>query len=165
MVTTSDKGVAERAKLFVNHGQTEPYVHAEVGYNYRLPDVLAAIGREQLKKLAAFTRRRQENAALYNELLAKARGVTAPYTDPKARHVFHQYTVRAKERDALAKRLEDKGVGCKVFYPIPIHKQPAYASYGKQRLPNAERAAAEVLSIPVHPGVTAEQVRFVAGLL
>lgn len=158
-VATDRDDVAERVTRYVNHGRAESgtggYDHVALGHNYRLTSPAAAIGRHQLERLPAFNETRRENAAYYDETLADL-PVETP-TEPRGyRHVYHQYTIRVDDRDALAGTLEARGVDTAVYYGTPIHRQPAYetVSTAAARFPEAERAADEVLSLPVHPGVS-----------
>ncbi|MCQ8893248.1 MAG: DegT/DnrJ/EryC1/StrS family aminotransferase [Methanolinea sp.] len=159
MVTTNDPDLARRIRVFSNHGQEEKYLHTSVGYNYRMTDIAAAIGREQLKKLDGFNRRRQETAGYYDSHLPRE-GIVCPYASPGVVHVYHQYVIRVTgesrfTRDELAQYLRDRGIGTAVHYPVPLHRQPAFVALARDaRCPVAEECAATVLSLPVHPGVT-----------
>ena len=160
MVTTDDADLADRVRRFCDHGRTEGYEHAEVGHNFRMTSVCAAIGREQLERLPSFNVARRGNAAYLTDRLSE----TAVETPPRRSGVFpayHQYTVRTDDRDALATHLADRGVDSAVYYPIPIHEQPAYEGYDAD-LPVAERAADRVLSLPVHPGLSVADLREIA---
>jgi perosamine synthetase len=135
------------------------YYHDELGYNFRMTDVHAAIGLEQLKKLSIFNKKRIENAAYFTENLT---GVVVPTVPDGYEHVFHQYTIRVPggKRDAMIEYLREHDVGSGVYYPVPIHKQTYYVNdlgYN-QTLPEAELAAKEVLSLPVHPGLSQEDL-------
>ncbi len=143
------------ARVIRQHGMRRRYYHDELGYNFRMTDVHAAIGLEQLKKLANFNRQRQANASYLSQHL---RDVVTPAVPDGYEHVFHQYTVRVPDgrRDALLDHLQANGVGTGVYYPVPIHRQTYYVQdlgYN-QSLPESERAAAEVLSLPVHPALS-----------
>ena len=156
MVTTDHEDVARRAARFINHGRptdaTATYEHVAVGHNFRLTDVAAAIGRAQLEKLDRYTERRRANAARFDGALVE--GPVEPPVEPTyAGHVYHQYTVRCDERDALASHLDDHGIDTGVYYPTPIHQLPAYDGIAVE-LPAAETAAEQVLSLPVHPGLS-----------
>jgi len=150
IVTTDDDHLAERARRLVDHGRTEGYEHAEIGYNYRMTNVTAAIGREQLQRLPAWVRARRENAAALTDGLS-ATDVVTPTTPDGRTHAFHQYTVRTDRRERLTSELDSMGVGYGVYYPIPIPDQPAYDR--PVSCPRAERLGDRVLSLPVHPGV------------
>ena len=160
MITTDREDVAKRAASFVNHGRVEDrpaYEHIRVGQNYRMTSVLGAIGRVQLDRLPAYNERRRANAARLTEGLAPIEGITTPVEPPDRHHVYHQYTIRCGDRDALAEHLEAEGVGCAVYYPKPIHHQPPYEE-SVATAPAAEYAAGSVLSLPVHPGVSEADV-------
>lgn len=153
MITTDDAEVAQRCRDIRQHGMRRRYYHDALGYNFRMTDVHAAIGVAQLGKLEGFNQRRIENAAYLSERLV---GVTVPAASEGCRHVYHQYTVRVLDgqRDRVAEGLRERGVGVGVYYPMPVHRQQVYLELGyDERLPHAERAAEEVLSLPVHPGV------------
>ncbi|ARS90185.1 DegT/DnrJ/EryC1/StrS family aminotransferase [Natrarchaeobaculum aegyptiacum] len=158
MIVTDREDVATRAASYVNHGRDPDgdggYDHHELGHNYRLTNVAAAIGRAQLERLPAFTEARRENADFYDEALAET-PIETPTEPSGYRHVYHQYTIRSGDRDGLGQALEDAGIDTSVYYDPPIHRQPAYETVATAatRLPAAESAADEVLSIPVHPGL------------
>ncbi|WP_101298338.1 DegT/DnrJ/EryC1/StrS family aminotransferase [Halegenticoccus soli] len=157
MVLTDRADVAERAARYVNHGRAAAgYEHVSVGHNFRMTSVAAAIGRAQLEKLPGYVRDRRSNAARLDELLADA-PVETPVEPSGYRHAYHQYTIRCDDRDGLRSALDDRGIGTGIYYPIPIHRQPAYDDVD-HRAPHAERAAAEVLSLPVHPNLSEEDV-------
>ena len=155
MLTTGDREVAERAKMIRAHGSKQRYLHEMVGYNLRMTDIAAAIGLVQLKKLDGFNATRQKNAGILSEGLKAVDGVRLPVIRNGCTHVFHQYTIRAEKRDELAAFLREREIGTGIHYPIPIHTQPLYRElgYGDSH-PEAEKAAEEVLSLPVHPGVS-----------
>ena len=154
MVTTNDPEIAESCRVIRHHGMRRRYYHDELGFNFRMTDIHAAIGVEQLKKLKTFNLRRQENARF---LSANLQGVKTPSAPPNYDHVYHQYTVRvpARQRSQLQDHLQENGVGSGIYYPVPIHKQTIYCNNGYDvHLPQAEEAALEVLSLPVHPSLT-----------
>lgn len=155
MITTDDAEIAHLCRLIRNHGMDEQYLHEMVGYNFRMTDIQAAIGLVQLRRLAEFNAQRAANAAYLSEHLADL--VETPSVPPGYVHVFHQYTVRvpADRRDALSAGLREQGVETRVYYPLPVHQQPYYRRLGYDiSLPETERAAREVLSLPVHPALT-----------
>jgi dTDP-4-amino-4,6-dideoxygalactose transaminase len=160
MLVTDRQDVAERAQRFVNHGRTGRYDHAEVGHNFRMPEMAAAMGRVQLRKLPRYTQARRSNAAVLDEALTEE-PVATPVEPADRYHVYHQYTVRCPDREGLRTYLKEQGIGTGVYYPTPIHEQPAYAEVACDA-PVAERAAEEVLSLPVHPGVDREDLRQIA---
>ncbi|MCL4562606.1 MAG: DegT/DnrJ/EryC1/StrS family aminotransferase [Chloroflexi bacterium] len=163
MITTSDAGFADECKVIRQHGMRVRYYHDELGYNFRMTDIQAAIGLEQLKKLEKFNQKRQANATLLSGAL---KGVQVPTIPEGYEHVFHQYTVRVdgNKRDALRKHLQERGVGSEVYYPVPVHKQNYYVkNLGYDgSFPESEKAAAEVLSLPVHPGLSSAELATVA---
>jgi dTDP-4-amino-4,6-dideoxygalactose transaminase len=171
MITTNDKKVAEKAKMIRNHGQTKAYVHDVLGYNYRMTDIAAAIGICQLRKLDALNKKRVKNAELLTKEIEKIDGLIPPRVMPSVKHVFHQYTIRVTEdfgtsRDELKQRLGKKGIDARVYYPIPIHKQPLYKKLGyRDKLPISEKAANEVLSLPVHPSLTEGDMKKIVGAI
>lgn len=164
MVVTDSDEVARRVRQLVNHGRVDRYEHAFLGYNYRMTDVAAAIGLAQLAKLDQFNLKRRAHAVRLSRQLSAVPGLVLPVEPEGYYHVYHQYTVRHPERDALARWLREQGVETGVIYPIPLHQQPLYREmgYGQQPLPHAEAAAREVLSLPVHPGLSEQDVQAVA---
>lgn len=164
MVTTSDPQVAERVAVLRNHGMSERYRHEAVGFNYRMSDVHAAIGLVQLGRLDELNARRATNAGFYDAHL----GVRRQLVEHEARCVWNQYTLilDPRQRAALASELPRRGVGIGIYYPIPLHHQPAYQSLVRSEgCPVAESACERVLSIPVHPGLTsAERKRVVTAI-
>jgi len=157
MLTSDDAELADRVRLLREHGMRQRYHHESLGYNFRMTDIHAAIGLAQLQKLPALTERRRQIAARYD---AELRGVIVPRVRPGVTHVYHQYTLRVPRRDDFAGRLAERGVGTGIYYPIPVHRQDAYAplGYGAQSYPVSERLAGEVLSIPVHASLTDTEV-------
>ncbi len=150
-----DEDFARRLKLLRNQGMEKRYENEVVGFNARMTDVHAAIGRVQLTKLAGWTKQRQDNAAFFD---ANLQGVVVPPVHPSATHVYHQYTIRVidQDRDAFAAALAERGVGSGVYYPIPNHRLPSF-----QRaidLPETERAAQQALSLPVHPSLSQDDL-------
>jgi dTDP-4-amino-4,6-dideoxygalactose transaminase len=162
MITTGDDCIADRARLARSHGMRVRYYHESLGYNFRMTNINAAIGLAQLPKLEGFNERRIANAAYLSAHLPQDK-VSVPQVRPGTRHVFHQYTVRVLpplDRDNVRARLAEMGVGTEVYYPVPVHRQQLYLDlgYGNQSFPEAERAAKEVLSLPVHPGLTQDEL-------
>lgn len=161
MITTDDDTVAAQARLLLNHGMRVRYQHETVGYNFRMTDVAAAIGIEQLKQLDTFNARRIDNALYYNAQLESIRGLEIPRVLPQRTHVFHQYTLRVlpefpSTRQALITRLQERGIGSGIYYPIPAHHQAAVAhnTWAQVNLPRTQAFATRVLSLPVHPLVS-----------
>ncbi len=158
MVTTNNDRAAEIARSFINHGSERIYFHTRLGYNYRMTDIEAAIGVVQLKKLDLFNDKRRKNSADLAAHLQKFSWIAAPTEEKDCFHIYHQFTIRVKngKREEVVKQLTEEGVGAKVFYPIPLHMQPYYKEIMKKTpsMPVAEKAALEVISLPVHPGLT-----------
>jgi perosamine synthetase len=157
MVTTDDAELAGKVRLLRQHGSSKRYWHELLGFNYRLTELAAAIGLAQLAKLDRFNQARRRNAAILSQGLAGIEGLETPLERQGYQHVYHQYTVGIdKDRDRVQERLAQAGIGTAVHYPVPVHQQPLYGDlgYGSQSFPIAERAARQVLSLPVHPGLT-----------
>ena len=151
MVTTFDDNFARTVRLLRNQGQEVRYRNEIIGLNNRMSDIHAAIGRVQLRKLLNWTALRQSNAAFYDANLS---GVGIPRVAAGAIHVYHQYTIRVLDvdRDAFASELAKLGVGSGVYYPVPIHRLPAFTL--ELDLPETDLAASQVLSLPVHPSLS-----------
>jgi dTDP-4-amino-4,6-dideoxygalactose transaminase len=160
MVVTNSPQIAERVRTLRNHGQTAKYLSTEPGWNSRLDEMQAAILRVKLRHLSDWQRARQSNAAEYTRLLNHIPGVMPPITPDGFEHVFHQYTIRVERRDALQQFLSARKIDNTVYYPHPLHLQPLYASLGHKPgdFPHAERAAQEVLSLPMYPELRKEQI-------
>lgn len=155
MIVTNDADIAEKARLLRNHGSPQTYQHVILGYNMRMVDLSAAIGLVQLKKLQEWNSIRRANAEYLNARLSKVDGLITPKIRSNSEHVFHQYTIRIKERDLAVQKLKERGIGVGIHYPTPIHKQPLYQQLGyADSLPVSETASKEVLSLPIHPSVT-----------
>lgn len=154
MLVTDDEELYYRARLLINHGSKDKYKHEVIGYNYRMTEIAAAIGLAQLRKLPGFTKARQANAARLTECLAGMKSITAPVVPAGAEGVFHHYTIRSTQREQLRQRLEQAGVQSGIYYPVPLHLQPVFARYASVSLPASEKASKEVLSLPVHPGLS-----------
>ncbi|RNI15759.1 DegT/DnrJ/EryC1/StrS family aminotransferase [Methanohalophilus sp. RSK] len=162
MITTDDAQVAEKARMIRAHGSKQRYMHELMGYNYRMTDIAAAIGLVQLDRIDEFNSARQKNAQNLTDGLKDLDYITTPVVREGCEHVYHQYTVRTENRDKLADYLKDNGVGCGIYYPIPIHQQPLYRELGyTDNLPKTEKAAEEVLSLPVHPAVDEKDIEHI----
>ncbi|MEO8509652.1 MAG: DegT/DnrJ/EryC1/StrS family aminotransferase [Chloroflexota bacterium] len=157
IITTNDEGLAERTRLLREHGMRERYRPDILGYNFRMTDVHASIGLPQLDKLPAANARRQAIAQRYTSEL---HGVITPTVRRGATHVYHQYTLRVGQRDAFAESLAGQGVGSNVYYPVPVDRQRPLIELGFSGgvLPVTERLTDEILSIPVHPALSDEEV-------
>jgi dTDP-4-amino-4,6-dideoxygalactose transaminase len=162
MITTNNEDYLNNIKQFRQHGMTGPYEYADIGYNYRLTDLQAAIAIEQIKKVERFTASRQKTAQLFNDGLKYIKGLTLPKVAPNRNHVYHQYTIRVDKdfplsREELVARLKEREIGAGIYYPKALHLYPHIARIGYKPgdFPEAERAGREVLSLPIHPKVTA----------
>jgi len=164
MVVTNSNEMAARLRSLRNHGQTAKYVSSEPGWNSRLDEIQAAILRVKLRYLPEWQRARQAHAAAYTKMLLGIPGVMPPPIPEGYEHAFHQFTIRVEQRDALAQSLSERKIGSAVYYPVPLHLQPLYASLGHKAgdFPHAERAAQEVLSLPMFPELRPEQITRVA---
>jgi dTDP-4-amino-4,6-dideoxygalactose transaminase len=170
-ITTQDKPTAERLRRLRNHGSRDRYFHEEIGWNCRLDALQAAVLRVKLKHIDEWNCARRERAATYDRLLAKAGliadGAQSPIqllrTADGAFHIFHQYVVRARERDPLRSFLAERGVGTEIYYPLPLHLQKCftYLGYRQGDFPEAERAAREVLALPMFPELTENEQQYV----
>jgi len=163
MVITDTEKSAERLRSLRNHGSRVRYYHDEVGFNSRLDELQAAIIRIKFKHIDEYNAKRRNNAALYSGYFAGS-GITTPSEQTGTKHVFHQYTIRVRQRDAVKKKLDEGNVTASmIYYPVPLHLQAAYRNLGMKpgRLPVAEQVAHEVLSLPMYPELTDEQIRIV----
>lgn len=168
LVTTGDAGLAARIRLLRNHG-AEPatkYYHEEVGGNFRMDALQAAVLRVKLPHLPTWTAGRQRNAAIYRELVARAGlgdRVRLPVTPAHGTHIYHQFVIRAERRDALRAHLTARAIGTEVYYPVPFHRQACFAGLvpNPGAFPNADAAAAEVVALPIFPELTRHQLEHV----
>ncbi len=166
MMTTNDDHLAERLRILRVHGMQPKYYHQVVGINSRIDVLQAVVLRIKLRHLESWIEARQRNAAHYQRRFAEAGigEVVTPLVHADARHTFHQYTVRAERRDDLKRALQSAGIGAEVYYPVPLHLQECFRFLGYQQgdLPVSERLAGEVLSLPIYPELTVEQLDRVA---
>jgi len=162
MITTNDKGIAKRARIFRNHGQTKRYYHEFFGYNFRMTDIEAAMGIKQLEKLDTFNNRRITNARYLTEKLKNVKEIEPPYVMRNVKHVFHQYTIKLEngQRDRVSRKLNNAGIGTGIYYPTPINEQPFYKKlgYSAKETPIAKDISRKVLSLPIHPLITKEDL-------
>jgi len=187
MVTTNDPDLAEHIRRLRNHGSPERYLHTEFGWNARMDAIQAAVLRVKLKHVDDWNGRRRSHAETYTRLLreaglvsSNARSTGNPKsshssglpiqilnTSPNAFNIFHQYVIRAQRRDELRAFLKSRGIGSEVYYPLPLHLQPvfAYLGYKEGDLPESERAAKEVLALPMFPELTSEEIEAVVGAI
>lgn len=164
MITTNNKELAEKARVFRAHGSNIKYKHDEIGYNFRSSDIAAAIGLAQLDKIDEFNEKRIDNANYLNEGLKDVEGVITPASPENRKHVYHQYTIRVTKgnRDDWVDILTENGIGSGIHYPIPLYNQPIYKELGfTGSAPNAELAADTVISLPVHPSLSKEDLDLV----
>ena len=167
MIATDSAELDGRLRTLRNHGQASRYHSVEPGWNSRLDEIQAAILRVKLRHLKEWERARRSHAAGYSELLAHVDSVRTPHVPADCQHVFHQYTIRAARRDELQKFLADRHIGNAVYYPVPLHLQGIYLGLGHRAgdFPAAEKAAAEVLSLPMFPELRREQIERVAAAI
>jgi len=165
MVVTDRDDVARELRAFIDHGRDpdDGSVYRSVGHNFRMTDVAAAIGRAQLRRLPEFVRTRRENAHRLTDRIVTS-AVETPTEPAYARHAYHQYTITTPYRDALASELDRYGIGSGIYYPTPIHEQPAYDGI-ERSFPVAERLTDRVLSLPIHPELTGETVDAIASAI
>ncbi|HYR45373.1 MAG TPA: DegT/DnrJ/EryC1/StrS family aminotransferase [Thermoanaerobaculia bacterium] len=166
-VTTDDPELAKALATLRMHGETSRYHHARVGGNFRLDAIQAAVLLAKLPRLKSWNERRRAIAARYGELFsdaARAEAITLPFEAPGKRHVYHQYVVRVQNRDAVRERLSRAGIATAVFYPVPLHMQECFADLGYREgsLPVAEKAAGEVLALPIFAEMRDDEVERVA---
>jgi dTDP-4-amino-4,6-dideoxygalactose transaminase len=171
IVTTTHPEMAEHMRRLRNHGSPRRYYHEELGWNGRMDAIQAAVLRVKLRHIASWNESRRQHAAAYDRLFADAgltsQGSNAPVRllarRPEAKHVFHQYVIRAQRRDGLRRFLADRKIGTEIYYPLPLHLQPVFAYLGLNAgdLPVAEQAAQEVLALPMFPELTETEIRWV----
>jgi dTDP-4-amino-4,6-dideoxygalactose transaminase len=163
-VTTNDEKIAKFIRMIRDHGQAQKYYHDMEGYNGRLDAIQCGFLSVKLKQLSKWNESRRRAAMIYNELLVGTTDIMTPYEPDWSNAVYHLYVIRSKKRDILQKILLDNGVNTGLHYPVPLHLQKAYANagYSKGEFPIAEKAAEEILSLPMFPGITLEQQRYVA---
>ncbi len=177
LVTTGNAHFADRARMMRAHGMRERYFHEEIGWNSRLDTLQAAVLLVKLRYIERWNQQRQERARTYADLFQQqglveaavypSHGVVLPYVDPRGTHVFHQYVIRAPRRDALRAFLAERGIGSEIYYPLPLHLQQCFQNlgYAEGAFPESERAAKEVLALPIFPELTQEeQERVVAAI-
>jgi len=163
-VVTQDSSLAARIRMLRDHGQSKKYYHDLVGWNDRMDGIQGAILSAKLKHLPAWNEARRGHARMYTELLKGCDGVVVPEEASYARHIYHIYALRVRNRDKLMSDLAGKGISCGIHYPIPIHLTDAYRfmGLGKGSFPEAEKGAEEFLSLPMYPELTREQIVYVA---
>ena len=165
MITLNDSVVAENIKKLRNHGSAGSYKHESVGFNSRLDEIQAGILLIKLKRIDEYNSKRRQNAALYNKLLSGR--IKCPKEKNGCYHVYHQYTILSPERDKIQNKLKDNGSSSVVYYPLPLHMQEAlkFLGYKEGDFPIAEKAAREVLSLPMYPGLEESVIEKIAGII
>jgi perosamine synthetase len=168
MITTNSDALADRLRLIRNHGDTGKYNHISLGYNYRMTNIQGAIGSGQLRRLEGFIARRIENAEALNKAI-KIDGLTVPFRMADVRHVYNQYVLRVEDdfpvsREKLMEYLQANGIASAVHYPKAVYEQPLYRElgYGRDSCPVAEDVSRRVMSLPVHPGLSASDIEYIA---
>ena len=164
MIVVDDERLYNKLLMLRDNGRKSKYEHALIGYNSRLDTLQAAVLRSKLKHLDTWNNLRRKKAAAYDCLLKNVRGITVPFEAAYARHVYHIYSVRTGSRDPLLEYLKKQGIGVMVHYPLPLHLQPAYRTLGYKNgdFPVAEKAAKEIVSLPMHPFLRYSQIEFTA---
>jgi dTDP-4-amino-4,6-dideoxygalactose transaminase len=172
MVVTDDEAIARRVRSLRAHGDAGRYDHRDLGMNSRLDTIQAAILLVKAKRLREWNETRRVRAATYDRLLAGAGAgagtdLRLPVTAAGNQHTYHQYVIRSRRRDELARHLRDRGIGSAVYYPIPLHRQACFASLGYREgaFPRAEAACREVLALPLYPEITEAEQESVAGAI
>jgi dTDP-4-amino-4,6-dideoxygalactose transaminase len=163
-IVTQDEAIASKIKMIRDHGQAQKYFHDMEGYNGRLDAIQAGVLRIKLKRLEKWNESRRRNAAIYRGLLSGVQGITLPVEADYARHIYHLYVVLVDDRDALQKYLGEKGIGTGLHYPQPLHLQKAYSRLGHKEgdFQVTEAVASRLLSLPMFPDLTKEQIEYVA---
>lgn len=163
MMFTNDEELYKKIKMIANHGSKERYVHETLGLNSRLDTIQAAILKVKLKYIDIYNQTRYENATLYNQEFKDSK-VKTPSIKNYSNHIFHQYTIRTDKREELREHLSKKGIPFGVYYPIPLHQQPAFKNLGGKvyNLPVTEKAAKEVISLPMFPELSKEEIIYIA---
>jgi dTDP-4-amino-4,6-dideoxygalactose transaminase len=166
MCVTNDAALAERMEVLRVHGGKPKYYHALIGGNFRIDELQAAVLNIKLKHLDAWSAGRQRNAAYYDAAFARARlgdALVTPHAQAGARHIYNQYVIRVRERDALRQQLAAVGVGTEIYYPVPLHVQQCFAYLGGRAgdFPLSEQAAAQTLALPIFPELTEGQLQYV----
>jgi dTDP-4-amino-4,6-dideoxygalactose transaminase len=165
LVTTNDDEIADKIKVLRNHGSEVRYYHDVIGYNSRLDEMQAAILRVKLKRIDDFNRNRRRVAHLYSDLMADL-PVTRPYEDGVGVHVYHQYTLLTDRRDAIIQALQQAGVACAIYYPVPLHRQKVFASEcSGLSLPVTETVAESCLSLPIYPELQETDIRSIVSII
>ena len=163
-IVTNDERLAEKIRVLRDHGQHRKYYHSQIGWNARMDGIQGAVLSVKLKRLDVSNVQRQSHALLYDQLLGGTEQIITPFEAPQGRHVYHVYAVRVQNRNQVLQSMADKGIGCAIHYPIPVHLQEAYRflGLGKGSFPVAEICAEEFLSLPMFPELSNAQIHAVA---
>lgn len=162
IITTNDDIAADRMNMLKNHGRKDKYIHELFGMNMRMPEIPAAIGRVQLKKLPYFIERRKEIVAIYNKELGRINGLEIPYYEKWVDPVYYVYTIQTDRRDELAEFLKNRGIDTGIYYPIPLHQQPIIETkFGIIKLPITENICKRILSPPLSPVLTNDEINYI----
>jgi perosamine synthetase len=167
VITTDDDRLDEKLRMIRTHGEKAKYASEMLGSNYRMPELEAAIGIVQMKKLPSFAAKRRQNAQQLTKILSESDRLVLPYETKDRLHSWYLYTVRLRnanenQRDKLLEDLKAKGIGAEAYYVNPINTMPFYReNFGAKPLPETEKAAKQVFSLPVHPAVTADEISFI----
>jgi dTDP-4-amino-4,6-dideoxygalactose transaminase len=171
VITTNNDQIAETLRMIRTHGEKAKYASLMLGTNYRMSEVQAAIGNVQLEKLPSFLAKRRQNAQQLTKILEKSGRLILPWELKDRQHSWYLYTARLKdgtetERNKIVEELKKKGIGAEIYYVNPVHQMPFYReNFGSAKLPETDKASKQVFSLPIHPGVTVEQVDFIGKTL
>ncbi|MGD7035610.1 DegT/DnrJ/EryC1/StrS family aminotransferase [Alkalicoccus sp. WONF2802] len=165
LVTTNSDETAAKVKMLRNHGSDVRYYHDAIGYNSRLDDMQAVVLRVKLKRIEQYNQGRRRAAHLYSKLMADL-PLTVPYEDGLGEHVYHQYTLLCDRRDDVLKALQDKQIGCAIYYPVPLHRQNVFKeAYADVSLPVTESVAANCMALPICPNLSDENIETIVGVI
>ncbi|CCE24516.1 DegT/DnrJ/EryC1/StrS family aminotransferase [Methylotuvimicrobium alcaliphilum] len=165
LVTTNSDETAAKVKMLRNHGSDVRYYHDVIGYNSRLDDMQAVVLRVKLKRIEQYNQGRRRAAHLYSKLMADL-PLTVPYEDGLGEHVYHQYTLLCDRRDDVLKALQDKQIGCAIYYPVPLHRQNVFKeAYADVSLPVTESVAANCMALPICPNLSDENIEIIVGVI
>jgi len=162
-VVTNDQALADKVRMFRDHGQSKKYYHDMIGWNARMDGIQGAVLGVKLKYLPGWTEARRKNAAIYNQLISTVNGIKTPVESENAKHVYHIYPILVKNRDALIAHLDKQGISCGIHYPVPVHLTEAYRflDYKQGDFPVAERCADQLVSLPMYPELNRDQIKYV----
>jgi dTDP-4-amino-4,6-dideoxygalactose transaminase len=166
MVITESASIEKTIRMLRNHGSKIKYYHSILGYNSRLDEIQAAIVRVKLKRIDEFNSMRRKNADLYRKHI-KREDINLPVEDRECKHVYHQFTIRSKKRDSLANALKENDISCAIYYPVPLHRQEVFADLRQDtdELARSDEAAAEVLSLPMFPELSEQEIHLICDVI